>query len=581
MRPLHIIRRGNRYHYVCRIPADLQSLFPFPTIYKSLRTGDVKSARILASAEEYRIQQLFLQLRSGMFDKDYEKNLIASYLKHHLNILEAKATGTTSHCENPANVKSKLKKEDQFFDAWAEDYGLSADELRQFKQEFYQRLSNKMTDMIAKGDASEWPIIGKLPRLSKEDLKALEIKILNVNKQLFEAECSMYAGDWGKMELLREKAERDLTVPYHTFEDVIAKYQDYFVAEKPLLKPGSIEDMFVECRVLLEILGNIGISEVNTMDSITKLKKILKKYPKNKKQRYGDRTIHNILRTEKNYEVISLKTANEYLKRLKAIVDYAINSEMITSVNRAGSYFQTDTAAEEQRSAYDSIDIERLIDAICTQPLWSYNPPRPERFWIILIALFHGLRLGNIVALTKKDIVKTDKGMWIFELRSGKTKATVRPVAICDCLLLLGFLEWVETLQRNNLFQDSVDSFSKWYNRDEIRKDGYTSMGFESKFITTDKKKCLYSIRHSFAGNVFDVTTDYKVTSDMMGHSTGMSVTARYTKRTKAAALKQVSDKMNLEHIDLDRLELRANELFFGFQSCPQSVVVVGPPTIP
>lgn len=85
MRPLHIIRRGNRYHYVCRIPADLQSLFPFPSIYKSLRTGDVKSARILASAEEYRIQQLFLQLRSGMFDKDYEKNLIASYLKHHLN----------------------------------------------------------------------------------------------------------------------------------------------------------------------------------------------------------------------------------------------------------------------------------------------------------------------------------------------------------------------------------------------------------------------------------------------------------------------------------------------------------------
>jgi hypothetical protein len=150
MRSLHIIRRGNRYHYVCRIPADLQNLFPFPTIYKSLRTDDVKCARLLASTEEYRAQQLFLQLRSGMFNKDYEKYLIASYLKHHLNILEAKAMGTTSHCENPTKVKSKLKKEEQFFDAWAEDYELSADELRQFKHEFYQLLL-KCQDIVHAG----------------------------------------------------------------------------------------------------------------------------------------------------------------------------------------------------------------------------------------------------------------------------------------------------------------------------------------------------------------------------------------------------------------------------------------------
>lgn len=562
MRSHHIILRGNRYHYVCRIPVDLRNLFPFPTIYKSLRTDDVKSARLLASAEEFRTQQLFLQLRSGMFPKDYEKHLIAAYLTHHLNILEAKATGTTSHCENPAVIKANLKDEDHFFDAWVKDNGLSQDELRQFKQEFYRIMSDKMADMIAKRDASDWPIKGKFSQLSKADRKALEIKILNVNKQLFEAECSMYDGDWGPMERLREKAERGLAVSYHSFEEVIAKYQDFFVVGRPHLKPGTIEDMFVECRVLLEILGNISISEVNTMDSITKLKKIIKKYPKNKKQRYGDRSIHSILRTERSYEVISLKTANEYLKRLKAIIDFATKAEMSTSANKLDSFFQTDTAAEDQRLAYDSKDVERLIEAICTQPLWTYSPSRPERFWIILIALFHGLRLGNIVALTKRDVVKTDKGTWIFELRSGKTKATVRPVAICDCLLLLGFLEWVETLQREKLFQDSVDSFSKWYNRDEKRSDGYMSKGFESKFVTTDKKKCLYSIRHTFAGNVFDVTTDYKVTSDMMGHSTGHSVTARYTKRTKAEALKEVSNQMNLDYIDLDRLEARAIELF-------------------
>ncbi len=69
-------------------------------------------------------------------------------------------------------------------------------------------------------------------------------------------------------------------------------------------------------------------------------------------------------------------------------------------------------------------------------------------------------------------------------------------------------------------------------------------------------------IRHTFAGNVLDVTTDYKVTSDMMGHSTGRSVTARYTKRTKSEALKEVANQMNLDYIDLDRLEARAIDFF-------------------
>ena len=119
-------------------------------------------------------------------------------------------------------------------------------------------------------------------------------------------------------------------------------------------------------------------------------------------------------------------------------------------------------------------------------------------------------------------------------------------MAICDSLLLLGFLEWVATLPNAKLFQDSSRSFSAWYNRNELRKDGTRVVGFETKHVTTDESKCLYSIRHTFAGNVFDVTVDYKITADMMGHSTGKSVTARYTKITKATTLKEITKKCTL-----------------------------------
>jgi len=170
---------------------------------------------------------------------------------------------------------------------------------------------------------------------------------------------------------------------------------------------------------------------------------------------------------------------------------------------------------------------------------------------------------GSVHCHQVTSICQLENGLWVFNLTRGKTKATIRPVAICETLKKLGFLEWVAALPRTKLFQDSEKSFSTWYNRDETNKiTGQRFQGFESRYITEDKKKCLYSIRHTFAGNVFDVTTDFKITSDMMGHSTASSVTARYTKATKAEALKEVTDKMKLEHIDLDRLEARAIELF-------------------
>ena len=90
-------------------------------------------------------------------------------------------------------------------------------------------------------------------------------------------------------------------------------------------------------------------------------------------------------------------------------------------------------------------------------------------------------------------------------------------------------MKWVQSLKFDKLFLDTSDSFSKWYNRDEQRKDGYLVQGFESKYITTDKMKCFYSLRHSFAAELNYISSDYKAVIDLMGHSTKQYVTARYT----------------------------------------------------
>ncbi|GAM09482.1 phage integrase family protein [Geobacter sp. OR-1] len=396
--------------------------------------------------------------------------------------------------------------------------------------------------------------------MTAADCKALAIEITNADKTIYEIEKARLRGDWKPLELLEEKVARELAaqqyIPLKEVADLYLKRHIESNTNPDMKRAKALE---AEVNALLDIFGNTSISEFNTMDSSIKLKSVLKKYPRNKTIVYGDKSIHSIIRTEKNYNTISLTTANKYIKTAKSMVDFALKAHLINTANvYKNETFRSTVAADDQRPAYADADIIRLVDALCTRPLWKYRPAKDERFWIVLIVLFHGMRLDNIVALTKKDICQLDNGLWVFALQKGKRAATRRPVAICDALLLLGFLEWVDSLDRIKLFTDSSKQFSAWYNFSPSK-----ISGFENG-ITDDPRKCLYSLRHSFAGNVYEVAGDIKIAADMLGQSTGGNVTARYVKATKAKALKEISDKMSLDCIDLDKLEARVKELFPG-----------------
>lgn len=107
MRSRHIIKRGNHFHYVCRVPQDPSHFFPCSTIWKSLKNGRHKNALLVAAAEEYRAQQLFLQLKTGMLDPNLEKQLRTQYLKKEVECLEAKALGRKGE-----QGKQRLTKKD-------------------------------------------------------------------------------------------------------------------------------------------------------------------------------------------------------------------------------------------------------------------------------------------------------------------------------------------------------------------------------------------------------------------------------------------------------------------------------------
>ena len=75
---------------------------------------------------------------------------------------------------------------------------------------------------------------------------------------------------------------------------------------------------------------------------------------------------------------------------------------------------------------------------------------RDGRYWVPLIALFSGMRAGEIVQLQLKDVRLNDQ-WWVFDINKGddgskavKTASSLRQVPIHPSLMELGFMEWVE-----------------------------------------------------------------------------------------------------------------------------------------
>jgi hypothetical protein len=207
--------------------------------------------------------------------------------------------------------------------------------------------------------------------------------------------------------------------------------------------------------------------------------------------------------------------------------------------------------------------------------LYSRGENREERFWIILVGIFHGLRTGNITGLTKEMLFYED-GIPCFDMTKYKrdqvkTADTRRAkIAINPILIELGFLQWIDSLKRQTLFRDTVPTFSRWYNRHDLDKaTGKMILGFEHKFVTNDPKKCFYSQRHLFQEACDAAGIDFKHIKAMVGHRQDKrdQTRARYTSSTSPA--KQVSFQSVLVSefknlgIDIDRLKQRADELFF------------------
>jgi integrase len=164
-------------------------------------------------------------------------------------------------------------------------------------------------------------------------------------------------------------------------------------------------------------------------------------------------------------KTVSKTTAKRDLSFIKKFVVWATDSKRKYCPQKLTFSF---SAKGENWSHFTKNDLCLIFDNL------HKKADNPWQFWIPIIALFTGARIGEIASL-KPEYISEKTGIAIMRLAGTKTEASDREVPIHNDLIRLGFLEYVSNIRAKNkkqLFDIKTHSqngagatASKWFTK--------------------------------------------------------------------------------------------------------------------
>lgn len=305
-----------------------------------------------------------------------------------------------------------------------------------------------------------------------------------------------------------------------------------------------------------ELIGPDKAMKMVDIEDVKGVRNALSSLPPNYMKSSGTKalTAKQAIAANQAGKSLSAKTQWKYFALFKQALIWARDEGIIEKVpgNNIKVGGLKKIAAGDLRDPYSADQLLKIFSS----PLYTGHKSQDVRhkpgdlrlrdgyFWVPLIALFSGMRLGEIVQLLKSD-VKQENGVWYFDVTKGegkslKTASSKRRVPIHRSLIELGFVEFVaagavfgRVFPEIKQGADGYHShnFSKWWGRYASRT------GFK-----TDRT-AFHSFRHSFLDRLRAVNSPEYINKALMGH-TDNSVHGGYGSGASLSALKEAIDRV-------------------------------------
>lgn len=251
----------------------------------------------------------------------------------------------------------------------------------------------------------------------------------------------------------------------------------------------------------------------------------------------------NKKREDETLSIARLEKRRGYLSKF---FDWAINRGSYHHANPMEQRMGTKKEIRAKQQSYAEFtaeDLNQLFNANYAQHM-----KQPDWYWVPLIALFSGARLGEIASL-KLAHIQIVEGVHVFDIMSGKTQTSLRRVPIHSQLLKLGLWDYVEKLK--------AMGFDRLFpNRPELKPEkmvGRQWAEWIEKCGIEDKRKTFHSFRSTVITQLHNAGAPAAGIQRVVGHAVeGMNgVHAKYVREIQLALMRDTIEAIVYKDLDL------------------------------
>lgn len=302
---------------------------------------------------------------------------------------------------------------------------------------------------------------------------------------------------------------------------------------------------------------------------------LLSKLPPNLNKRFGaDISLEDVAASvaAKGEVCMARQTQVPYLHALNRLLDFAKTDGLISENPFPANLRPRGKAQgrEKARNAYSDAQLRAIFNAPiytgCVDDERKFSKPMPgnvirrSRFWLPLIALFTGLRMEEILQLTKWHIHTAPDGLPCFLMSSDmrvKTRASYRVVPMHEQLVRIGLVDFAASKGDDHaLLFDDVPPGADDYRSSTFSK-RYRTFTRSLNLKEAGRNVSFHSFRHNFrdALRLPDINPD--LTKEIGGWSRGSDVDQSYGDGARAVHLRPVIDSITYD-VDFSHLYVRA-----------------------
>ncbi len=526
----HLVRRRDKFYFRMWIPVQFARLLRIPEVKVSLKTSDPKKAQ-----KRVLLAELFWR---GLLDK-VEK------MTEHSSLSEALIKTTLQDYFN--NLRAAFQDD---YERNLENYELDIDG----QVDGLGELSQILRDRAGCGDYPAWAVDTARDLFSTTEFEFTELPItvqgrilrgiMYAKAENFKELRARYLGEYDEFVFNSSVSKGDMGLNQVKKPVTVSEAVERYMVAKNYKSHKTKLDYQRVLRWFSELVSADFLISNVSKDHVIQFRNFLQIVPSNysKHHIYKDLTSLEIVSIQSpGISPISDRTANKYLGMFRSFLNWCEGEEIITTVpgSKIGIKVIGDPSAS--RNPFSKAQLNKIF----TAPLYTgchslgrRSKPgsfvlKDSKFWIPLVALFTGMRAGEIIQLHTSDICfdegihffrltdegATKSGVKLGESKTFKTAQSQRCIPVHRKLIKLGFLNYVaergkEVTPSKRLFWDIAvgtrgdvsDNFSKWFRRFLI-----------SNGIKTDKT-AFHSFRHNFKDALANANIEDSMQDALMGH---------------------------------------------------------------